>query len=154
MSLRMTQEEFDAIQGGVEAKRPRPVSVKDNKYKAQVELIFQALGVDIVREYRFHETRKWRWDWALPAIKVCFEYQGLNFGHGGASGHQTIKGIVGENHKYSEGSIAGWCIILVNAVSVESGLAHDLIRRAIDSRRINHTAIPGVKIRVGNTCDL
>ena len=130
----MTQDEFNAIKNGLKEKKPRLASAKDNKYKRELDLIFMSLRLGVEREYKFHPTRKWRWDYALPAIKVCVEYQGLNFGHGGASGHQTIKGIVAENWKYSEGAIDGWCIVLINAVSIESGLAHDLIKRAVESR--------------------
>ncbi|MDP2643700.1 MAG: hypothetical protein Q8P24_02055 [Desulfobacterales bacterium] len=134
MSLRLTQEEYDAIRSGVQEKKTIARStVKDSKYKRGLELIFLSLGLEVEREYRFHETRKWRFDYALPAMKIAIEYEGLNF-HGGASGHQTIKGVAGGNEKYSEAAIAGWCLILVNALSLESGVAHDLIRRAVDSR--------------------
>lgn len=118
-----------------------------NKYKQMIDLIFLSQKLDVEKEYQFDKRRKWRFDWAIPAMKIAVEYEGLNFTSGSASGHQTIKGVSAGNEKYSEASIAGWCLILVNAISVESGLAHDLIRRAVDSRRIMFHQIPGAKRR-------
>ena len=153
MGLRLTPQEYETIKNRNEETKSAPrIKRADNKYKQQLELIFLALKCDVVREYKFHEGRKWRWDYWIvsccgePVDKLAIEYQGLNFGHGGASGHQTIKGIAAENEKYSEGAIAGWCIILVNAISVESGLAHQLIKRALDSRRVGYTLAPSVRI--------
>ena len=153
--FRLTEEEAAALTNrATEAKAAPKIKRADNKYQQQLELIFLSLGLDVVPEYRFHEKRKWRFDWALPAIRVAIEYEGLNFVHGGASGHQTIRGVAAGNEKYSEANIAGWCLVWVNALSVDSGLALDLIRRAVDSRRIGYKEVPGVKVRVGNTGDL
>lgn len=33
-------------------------------------------GWDLVREYRFHETRKWRLDFAFPSVKLGVEVDG------------------------------------------------------------------------------
>lgn len=114
----------------VAAKKP----VRANKYKQEIDLIFMSLCIDVVKEYKFHASRRWRWDWAVPDIKVAVEYQGLNFA-GGKSSHQTIGGVTGDCEKYSEAAIDGWCLILVTAISVDNGLAHDLILRAVNSRR-------------------
>ncbi len=135
---RLSFEEFTELQKRNDANEKAPkIKRMDNKYHKELELIFMALGLDVVKEYQFDDKRKWKFDFALPAIKVAVEYEGLNFRHGGASGHQTIKGVAAGNEKYSEASIAGWCLVLVNALSVESGLAHDLIKRAVDGRRIS-----------------
>ncbi len=130
--------EFEALKNrNAEARKAPVVKRTDNKYKQQLELIFLSMKLDVVREYKFHEKRHWKFDFALPAIRVAIEYEGLNFGHGGASGHQTIKGVVAGNEKYSEACIAGWCLVWVNAISVKNGLAHQLIQKAVNSRRVN-----------------
>ena len=136
MTLRLTQEEFDAIRSGISEKKPAKSLVNDNKYKRQLELIFLSLGIEMTPEFRFHKTRRWMFDWAAEQIMVAVEYEGLPFPGIAKSRHTTIKGFCGDCEKYSEAAILGWCVIRVNAVSVDSGLAHDLIRRAIDSRRI------------------
>ncbi len=138
--------EFEALKNRNTGAKKAPATKRtDNKYKAEIDRIFAVLGCDVVKEYRFHKTRLWRWDYCIPEpIKIAVEYQGLAF-HGGTSRHQTLTGIAGDNIKFSEGAIAGWLIILVDATSVASGEAHSLIKRAIDSRRMNIASLPGVK---------
>ena len=94
-----------------------------------------SLQLDFVKEHYFAKPRQWRFDFALPHIRVAVEYEGLPL-QVEKSRHTTIKGFAGDCEKYSEAAILGWCVVRVNALSVESGLAHDLIRRAVDSRRI------------------
>ena len=33
-------------------------------------------GVEVVKEFRFHETRKWRFDYAFPSHKIAIEVDG------------------------------------------------------------------------------
>ena len=124
----------------------------DNKYKQQLELYFLSLGLDVVHEYKFHEKRRWKFDAALPAIKVAVEYEGLPL-QVEKSRHTTIAGFAGDCEKYSEAAILGWCVIRVNALSIDSGLALDLIRRAVDARRMGIEEVAS-KRRQGNVCDL
>jgi hypothetical protein len=105
------------------------------KPKQILELFIKSLRLEYETEYAFHPGRRWRADFSIPSLKILVEYEGLNFIGGGPSGHQTIKGVVNGNEKYSRAAIMGWCVILVNAISVESGLAFDLIQRAVESRK-------------------
>lgn len=34
------------------------------------------LGVECVKEYRFHDKRKWRFDYAIPEHKIAIEVEG------------------------------------------------------------------------------
>jgi len=124
-----------------------------SKPKAELELIFLSLAtprrngglpITFEREYKFHDARKWRFDYALPAIKVAVEHEGLPL-QTDKSRHTTIKGFAGDCEKYSEAAILGWCVIRVNALSLKSGLAHDLIKRAVDARRIMINELPGAR---------
>jgi hypothetical protein len=86
------------------------------------------------REHRFHPTRQWRFDLAWPALLVAFEREG--FGpRGGAGRHQRANGYAGDAEKYSEAAIAGWCVIRATGRQIESGLAADLVLRALAARR-------------------
>lgn len=154
MMFRLTEEQFKEMTNTTKAVKTAPkLRSFDNKYKQSINLILLSLQLDYVKEYAFMPGRRWRIDWALPAIKVGIEYEGLNFIGGGPSGHQTIKGVAAGNEKYSEAAIAGWCMIFVNAISVDSGLAHDLIRRAVSSRALSHAPVAS-KRRTGNVSDL
>lgn len=45
-------------------------------YELIVNEVAKDLGIDIIPEYRFHPTRKWRFDFAIPHIKVAIEIEG------------------------------------------------------------------------------
>lgn len=138
MSLRLTQEEFDAIKSGAQEKKPVRLRQNDNKYKAQVELIFMALMVEPVREMKFLPERKFRFDWAFPPMKLAVEYEGIV---SEKSRHTSILGYTRDAEKYSLAAIEGWCVVRVTALMLENGLAHSLIKQAVDSRRIGYETI-------------
>ena len=58
-------------------------------------------GDDFVREYRFHPTRKWRFDFASPSLKVAVEIEGRGR-------HQSIAGFRGDCEKYNAATTMGW----------------------------------------------
>ncbi|MDE0005597.1 MAG: hypothetical protein OXQ29_23145 [Rhodospirillaceae bacterium] len=51
-----------------------------------------------VREYRFHPTRKWRFDFAWPERRVAVEIEGIKYGDVGR--HQHGAGFVADCEKY------------------------------------------------------
>lgn len=95
-----------------------------------------------VPEHRFHETRKWRWDYAWTKLeytheystfviylKVALEVQGGIWSRGR---HATGAGIKGDMEKFSEGAALGWRLLLVEPKDLCSPATMDLIRRALD----------------------
>lgn len=61
-------------------------------------------GADLVREYRFHPTRRWRFDVAFPSAKVAVEIEGRGR-------HQTVTGYRGDCEKYNTATLAGWRVL-------------------------------------------
>lgn len=57
------------------------------------------------KEYRFHDERKWRFDFADPLNKVAVELEGGVF-VGGA--HTRGRGYVDNCEKYNEATAMGW----------------------------------------------
>ena len=109
---------------GVLGRKKEPMS----HYHQTLELIFKSLHLEPEKEYRFHKTRRWRIDYAFPAIKLAVEYEGMAY-NGGKSRHSTITGMTGDMEKYNELVIAGWKLIRVNAQMITSGMAYDHISR-------------------------
>ena len=68
-----------------------------------------------VAEHRFHEERRWRFDWAWPALMVAVEYEGTTRAGGR---HQRYGGFKADSIKYSEAAVAGWCVLRVTAGTV------------------------------------
>lgn len=81
-----------------------------------------------VREYRFHPTRRWLFDWAWPSRKLYAECQGGVFVRGR---HSRPKGQLNDFEKMSEATILGWRPILFCSVEIKNGQALDRIRRAL-----------------------
>lgn len=84
-------------------------------------------------EYRFHPKRMWRFDYAIPALKIAVDYQG----HAGfvplkengvirrddrgkplqaPSGHSTIKGLTNDCEKSNEATAHGWRFFIFTAL--------------------------------------
>ncbi len=82
-------------------------------------------------EFQFHETRKWRFDFCWPDQKIAVEYQGLAWKGDGASGHQSVAGLMRDCEKFTEASLAGWTLILITAETVNSGQAVEWVRQAL-----------------------
>jgi hypothetical protein len=60
-----------------------------------------------VEEHRFHETRRWRFDFAHPASKVAVEIEGGIFI---AGRHTRGAGFVGDCEKLNTAQLMGWII--------------------------------------------
>lgn len=66
------------------------------------------------REYRFHPVRRWRFDFAWPAIKLAVEIQGGGMG-GRMGGHQTAKGMQNDCDKNNAAILLGWRVLTFRA---------------------------------------
>ena len=60
------------------------------------------------REYRFHPTRRWRFDFAWPAQKVAVEIEGGVFSRGR---HTRGSGFVKDCEKYNNAALMGWTVL-------------------------------------------
>jgi hypothetical protein len=67
--------------------------------------------LQLQEEYVFHETRKWRFDWAIPAEKIAVEFEGGIFIKSGNKGHRSAQGIMRDIEKYNAAAAAGWRVV-------------------------------------------
>jgi very-short-patch-repair endonuclease len=109
------------------AKRPRKSSGKfrDRQLTALIDYL-TGLGYDVKTEHKFHPDRKWRFDMAIPSLKIAIEYEGV-YG-GGKSRHTTKGGYTGDCDKYNEAQILGWRVLRFTARNVKG--AKEMIGRA------------------------
>jgi hypothetical protein len=71
----------------------------------------------VVMEYKFHPVRRWRFDYAIPEIKLAVEYHGhAGFVRPGASGHSTIKGLTNDCEKMNSAHALGWRVLAFTAL--------------------------------------
>jgi len=71
-----------------------------------------------VREYRFHEKRNWRFDFAWPQQKVAIEIEG---GVRGQGRHTRPQGFINDCEKYNEATLLGWLVLRVPTEWVTKG---------------------------------
>lgn len=69
------------------------------------------------REYRFHPTRKWRFDYCWPLQKVALEIEGGVFVRGR---HSRGMGMLKDMEKYNHAAVLGWRVIRCQPKDVSS----------------------------------
>lgn len=82
-----------------------------------------------LREYRFHDDRKWRFDFAYPQYMLAIEVEGITHYGKNADGtmklgrHQTGKGIEADLEKYQAAMLLGWNVYRCSGRMIKSGEA-------------------------------
>jgi len=72
------------------------------------ELFWRAVnGPKLVREHRFHPSRRWRFDFAHPETKTAIEIEGGTWTGGR---HTRGSGFISDAEKYNEAAICGWVV--------------------------------------------
>ena len=92
-----------------------PVNNLEGQF-AQMWLAFNGAELVLVPQFRFHESRLWRFDFAIPSRKVAFEIQGGTYIRGGHSrGKQQGKDI----EKHNEAIALGWRLFYLDTKMLE-----------------------------------
>lgn len=112
------------IQGNVSTAQKKPVKSKQNgsEQKMKIELFLKFLVQSKLiegyePEYRFDKKRMFRFDWAIPSIKVAVEYEGLM---SEKSGHTTVTGYTKDCNKYNLAARLGWTVFRYTALNAEN----------------------------------
>ncbi|MGN0206795.1 MAG: hypothetical protein ACI4BC_06090 [Muribaculaceae bacterium] len=66
------------------------------------------LKVECVKEHKFHPTRKWRFDYAIPEHKIAIEVEG---GVWTGGRHTSPMGFLNDMEKYNTATIMGWRVL-------------------------------------------
>lgn len=135
MAVRMSQREFDALAVPMPKKVPkckskRVKAAKEAKPPSALEVSLSKLIADSelplpCREFKFHETRRWRFDFAWPEFLVAVEVEG---GVWTGGRHTRGVGFEGDCEKYAEALTAGWKVLRVTGKHIRSGRAMEWLR--------------------------
>lgn len=81
-------------------------------------------------EYKFAQDRDWRFDWAIPSLKIAIEFEGGVF-MSSNSGHKSVKDFAKDGEKYNRATILGWSLIRLNAIDYSTALKqlNELLKR-------------------------
>ena len=101
----LTAAEYRAL---VAKKRQPTNRHKGSKAKAEIEMMLKLFGKPYVAEYSFHPERKWRFDFAIPEMKIGIEYNGIM---SAKSRHTTITGYSKDMEKINAAQKLGWVVL-------------------------------------------
>lgn len=94
------------------------------------QLIHKDLDLEVTKELQFHPKRKWRFDYAIPEIKVAIEVEGGVWTQGR---HTRGKGFIGDMEKYNQAVILGWRLIRVTPDTLITGNTISMISKLKES---------------------
>lgn len=80
-------------------------------------------------EYKFHPTRRWRFDLSYVDSMLAFEIEGGTWSGGR---HTTGAGFHGDCIKYNEAALMGWRVFRFDSKMVADGTAIETIKRAYE----------------------
>lgn len=86
------------------------------------------LGIEPLREHRFHPVRKWRFDYAFPAHRVAVEIDGGIWTRGR---HVRPQGYLRDMEKFNEAARLGWTVLKFSPRDMYTPAAMDTIRQTL-----------------------
>lgn len=138
-NLRMTKQQFEEAARRIkkavdappqyqrEAKKPAKKRL-ERLGTVSEELLarqFAEAGIPATREFRFHPSRRWRFDFSIDDHYLAVEIDGGQYAHAGGR-HAGDP----DREKLAEAAILGWRVIRASPKQVRSGQALEWIRRA------------------------
>ena len=124
--MRLSEREFDElrrrnpdlriIDDGNKPRPPIPVTGVTDGLTRQFDDLWHRLGgPDLVREFRFHDTRRWRFDYAHLASKVAIEIDGGVWTRGR---HTRARGFLADAEKRNTAQALGWRVFVLGTGQV------------------------------------
>jgi very-short-patch-repair endonuclease len=88
----------------------------------------RAHGIRVEREFRFHSTRRWRFDFAIPDRCIAIEIEG---GVWAGGRHTRGSGFIADIEKYNEAARLGWYVFRFDGDAVKEGRAVEFMIEAL-----------------------
>ena len=114
-----------------------PKATNKAKAKEQARKLAELVDLQLIpfddynKEYIFHPTRKWRFDYAWLDLKVALEVHGGVFTNGR---HTRGKGFTEDKVKMNEAQLLGWIVIEATTAQVKNGQMLKWVNDAIAVR--------------------
>lgn len=91
------------------------------------------LGVECVKEYKFHPERRWRFDYAIPEHKIALEVEGGVWTQGR---HTRPQGFLGDIEKYNTATLMGWRVFRTTPTDLYRTATVNLLKTAINGANL------------------
>lgn len=86
---------------------------------------------EIVKEFRYHPTRRWRFDYAIPAKKVAVEVDGGVWTDGR---HINPAGYINDMEKLNTAASMGWLVLRITTDDRFAMKTFELIKNTLEQR--------------------
>lgn len=86
---------------------------------------------EIVKEFRYHPTRRWRFDYAIPAKKVAVEVDG---GVWTGGRHINPAGYINDMEKLNTAASMGWLVLRITTDDRFAMKTFELIKNTLEQR--------------------
>lgn len=116
-----TMKDVERLSGVVKETAPNLIKTKSKlkleqpDYVGMISGALDILGVDHVREYKFLEDRRFKFDLAIPEKKIAIEFEGGIFSGGR---HTRWKGYANDAKKYNLATMHGWKLLRYTSADV------------------------------------
>jgi hypothetical protein len=89
--------------------------------------------IKLVREHKFHQSRKWRFDFAHIPTRTAIEIEG-GIWNGGR--HTRGSGYSKDCEKYNEAAKLGWCVLRYTADKINSRCVFEVLDAITQRERL------------------
>ena len=85
--------------------------------EAELAVQFRLHNITPEREFRFHDERRWRFDFAWPHLLFAVEVEGITY-EGGR--HQRVEGFENDLDKYQSAMMLNWVVYRVSKKQIRN----------------------------------
>lgn len=108
-----------------------------SKLEALFALQMRALKIpEPVTEFAFHRTRRWRFDFAWPDLRIAVEIDGGIHTNGR---HVRPRGFSNDCHKMNCAALMGWLVIRLTGEMVRNGIGLMYLQEAMELVHVGRT---------------
>ena len=116
--------------------------IRKSKVEARPDVFLKLLqqrfpGKEIVKEHRFHPVRRWRFDYAIPSLKIAIEIDGAVWAAGGGR-HNRAAGYIADMEKLNTAASMGWLVLRFTTDDRLYMTTFNLIETTIKEREKGH----------------
>ena len=88
--------------------------------------------VEVVKEFLFHPTRKWRFDYAFPFLMIAVEVDG---GVWTGGRHINPAGYINDLEKLNTAASMGWLVLRITTDDRFASKTYELIKNTLEQRK-------------------
>ncbi len=89
----------------------------------EMQILLKSERLRFEQDYKFHPTRKWRFDFALHQDKIAVEVEGGIFTQGR---HTRGNGYIGDMQKYNAAVCLGWRVLRYGTAQINGNVLKDI----------------------------